>query len=207
LQLNLSPKRTQEKLGVSLQKLAIEDPEASACASMKRPIRPLLPEWVNSTWKSSWTAFYASFKVEANVGKPQVAYRETITKKVEQEGKYIKQTGGRGQYGSTFGSRSSLSRLVRASNSPTISLAERYPRREFIPAVEKGVKEAMDNGIQAGCRVRGYQDWYFRRLLPRRRFEREIAFKIAASMAFKDGLPQGRPHHPRTRYGGRSGST
>jgi len=124
------------------------------------------------------------FKVEANVGKPMVAYRETITKKVEQEGKYIKQTGGRGQYGHVWinveplppGGGFVFENSVVGGTIP----------REFIPAVEKGIKEALDNGIQAGYPVvdvkvslfdGSYHDVD----------SSEIAFKIAASMAFKDG--------------------
>ena len=130
------------------------------------------------------------FKVEANVGKPQVAYRETITKKVEQEGKYIKQTGGRGQYGHVWitvepqeaGAGFVFENKIVGGTVP----------REFIPAVEKGIKEALDSGINAGYPVvdvkvalfdGSYHDVD----------SSEIAFKIASSMAFKDGCKKAGP--------------
>ena len=130
------------------------------------------------------------FKVEANVGKPQVAYRETINKKVEQEGKYIKQTGGRGQYGHVWlnieplppGGGFKFENKIVGGTVP----------REFVPAVEKGLKEALDSGIQAGFPVvdvkvelfdGSYHDVD----------SSEIAFKIAASMAFKDGCKKANP--------------
>ena len=176
-------KADQEKLSVSLQKLAIEDPS----------FRLKVDEETNQTIIQGMGELHLEiivdrllreFKVEANVGKPQVAYRETITKKVSQEGKYIKQTGGRGQYGHVWldieplepGSGFQFENKIVGGVVP----------REFIPAVEKGVKEALDNGIQAGYPVvdvkvaltdGSYHDVD----------SSEIAFKIAASMAFKDG--------------------
>jgi len=176
-------KADQEKLSLSLGKLAIEDPS----------FRLRVDEETNQTIIAGMGELHLEiivdrllreFKVEANVGKPMVAYRETITKKVEQEGKYIKQTGGRGQYGHVWinveplppGGGFVFENSVVGGTIP----------REFIPAVEKGIKEALDNGIQAGYPVvdvkvslfdGSYHDVD----------SSEIAFKIAASMAFKDG--------------------
>ncbi len=176
-------KADQEKLSLSLQKLAIEDPS----------FRLSVNEETNQTIISGMGELHLEiivdrllreFKVEANVGKPQVAYKETITKKVEQEGKYIKQTGGRGQYGHVWLDIEPLppgGGFVFENN----VVGGAIPR-EFIPAVEKGIKEALDNGIQAGYPVVdvkvGLTDGSYHDV-----DSSEIAFKIAASMAFKEG--------------------
>lgn len=182
-------KGDQEKLSLSLQKLAIEDPS----------FRLRVDEETNQTIISGMGELHLEiivdrllreFKVEANVGKPQVAYRETITKSVEQEGKYIKQTGGRGQYGHVWLKIEPLPAGTGFQFENEI-VGGVVPR-EFIPAVEKGVKEALDNGIQAGYQVvdvkvsifdGSYHDVD----------SSEIAFKIAASMAFKEGCRKASP--------------
>lgn len=182
-------KADQEKLSLSLQKLAIEDPS----------FKLRVDEETNQTIIAGMGELHLEiivdrllreFKVEANVGKPQVAYKESITRKVEQEGKYIKQTGGRGQYGHVWitveplppGSGFQFENKIVGGVVP----------REYIPAVEKGVKEALDGGVQAGYPVvdvkialidGSYHDVD----------SSEIAFKIAASMAFKDGCKKAGP--------------
>lgn len=176
-------KADQEKLSLSLQKLAIEDPS----------FRLRVDEETNQTIIAGMGELHLEiivdrllreFNVGANVGKPQVAYKETITKKVEQEGKYIKQTGGRGQYGHVWLTLEPLppGGGFQFENDTT---GGSIPR-EFIPAVEKGIKEALDNGIQAGYPVVdikvGVFDGSYHDV-----DSSEIAFKIAASMAFKDG--------------------
>ncbi len=176
-------KADQEKLSVSLQKLAVEDPS----------FRLSVNEETNQTIIAGMGELHLEiivdrllreFKVEANVGKPQVAYRETITKKVEQEGKYIKQTGGRGQYGHVWLTIEPLppgSGYVFENN-----IVGGTVPREFIPAVDKGIKEALDSGVRAGYQVVdvkvGIFDGSYHDV-----DSSEIAFKIAASMAFKDG--------------------
>jgi elongation factor G len=182
-------KADQEKLGVSLQKLAIEDPS----------FRLRVDEETNQTIIAGMGELHLEiivdrllreFKVEANVGKPQVAYRETITKKVEQEGKYIKQTGGRGQYGHVWLTiePQSAGKGFEFENNITGGVVP----REFIPAIEKGVREALDNGIQAGYQCVdikiGVFDGSYHDV-----DSSEIAFKIAASMAFKDGCRKAGP--------------
>jgi len=130
------------------------------------------------------------FKVEANVGKPQVAYRETIRAKVEQEGKFVRQSGGRGQYGHVWlkiepqpegGGYEFVNGIVGGS----------VPR-EYIPAVDKGVKEALEGGVIAGYPVvdikvtifdGSYHDVD----------SNEMAFKIAGSMAVKEGVRKAKP--------------
>lgn len=182
-------KADQEKLSLSLQKLAIEDP------SFQLKVDPETNQTIISGMGELHLEIIVDrllreFKVEANVGKPQVAYRETITKKVEQEGKYIKQTGGRGQYGHVWitvepqepGAGFVFENKIVGGTVP----------REFIPAVEKGIKEALDSGINAGYPVvdvkvalfdGSYHDVD----------SSEIAFKIASSMAFKDGCKKAGP--------------
>ena len=111
------------------------------------------------------------FKVESNVGKPEVAYREAISKKVACEYKYAKQSGGRGQYGHVLMEIEPGRARRRASSSRTTSSAASIPK-EFIPAVEKGVREAMERGVLAGYPDRRHEVPPLRRQLPRRRFER-----------------------------------
>jgi len=130
------------------------------------------------------------FKVEANVGKPQVAYRETIRRMVEQEGKFVRQSGGRGQYGHVYiriepkepGTGYEFENAIVGGVVP----------KEYIPAVDKGVREQMENGVIAGfplvdCKVTLYDGSYHDV------DSSEMAFKIAGSMAFKDGAIKADP--------------
>lgn len=182
-------KADQEKLSISLQKLAIEDP------SFQLKVDPETNQTIISGMGELHLEIIVDrllreFKVEANVGKPQVAYRETITKKIEQEGKYIKQTGGRGQYGHVWITIEPLppGGGFKFEN----EIVGGVVPREYIPAVDKGIQEALTNGIQAGYPVvdvkvslfdGSYHDVD----------SSEIAFKIAASMAFKDGCKKAGP--------------
>jgi elongation factor G len=130
------------------------------------------------------------FKVEANVGRPQVAYRETITRPVEVEKKFIRQTGGRGQYAHVCldvepqqaGSGFRFEKKIVGGVIP----------REFIPAVEKGVREAAESGVLAGYPVVDITvtltDGSYHEV-----DSSDLAFKIAGSMAFKDAVKQGHP--------------
>jgi len=130
------------------------------------------------------------FFVEANVGKPQVAYRETITKKIENEGKYVKQTGGRGQYGHVW---LKIEPKEAGTGFEFVSeIVGGSVPKEYIPAVKKGVEEALDTGIRAGFPVvdikvtifdGSYHDVD----------SNEMAFKIAGSMAFKEGTKKAGP--------------
>lgn len=182
-------KADQEKMGLALQKLAEEDPT----------FKVRTDEETNQTIISGMGELHLEvlvermrreFKVEANVGKPQVAYRETIQKSVEAEEKYAKQTGGRGQYGHV------LIRIM--PNEPGKGfvfvdkiVGGRIPR-EFIPAVEKGITEALTRGIVAGYPVvdvtvelfdGSYHDVD----------SSELAFKIAGSLAFQKGCRTANP--------------
>jgi elongation factor G len=130
------------------------------------------------------------FKVDANVGKPQVAYRETIRKSVEQEGKFVRQSGGRGQFGHVYiklepAKSGSGYEFVDAISGGVIP-------REYIPAVNKGIREQLENGVIAGypmvdVKVTLYDGSYHDV------DSSEMAFKIAGSMAFKEGAAKASP--------------
>ena len=129
------------------------------------------------------------FKVDANIGKPQVAYKETILEEASAEGKYIRQTGGRGQYGHVW---LKVTPLERGKGFEFVNeIKGGVIPQEFIPAVEKGVKEAMENGVVAGypfvdCKVTLY-DGSFHEV-----DSSEAAFKIAASIAFQEAAKRGK---------------
>ncbi len=177
-------KADQEKLGMSLQKLSVEDPS----------FRVQVDEETGQTIISGMGELHLEiivdrllreFKVEASVGKPQVAYKETITRKTGAEGKYIKQTGGRGQYGHAV---IELEPLEPGSGFEFVNkIVGGVIPREYIPAVEKGVVEASQNGLLAG-----YPVVDFRVTLVDGSYHdvdsSEMAFKVAGSMALKDGL-------------------
>lgn len=182
-------KADQEKLSLSLQKLAVEDP------SFRLKVDPETNQTIISGMGELHLEIIVDrllreFKVEANVGKPQVAYKETISKKVEQEGKYIKQTGGRGQYGHVWLTIEPMPRGKGYEFENNV-VGGVIPR-EFIPAVDKGIKEALDAGINAGFPVVdvkvGVFDGSYHDV-----DSSEIAFKIAASMAFKEGCRKAAP--------------
>jgi elongation factor G len=182
-------KADQERLGLSLQKLATEDPS----------FRVRTDEETGQTIISGMGELHLEiivdrllreFNVGANVGKPQVAYKETIRKAVEQEGRFIRQTGGRGQYGDVWikveplepGSGFEFVDAIKGGSIP----------REYIPAVEKGVREATENGALAGypmvdVKVTLFDGSYHDV------DSSEIAFKIAGSMAFKEAARKANP--------------
>jgi elongation factor G len=182
-------KAEQEKLGFGLQKLASEDPS----------FRVKTDEETGQTIISGMGELHLEiivdrlmreFKVEANVGKPQVAYRETITKKVKVEGKFVRQSGGRGQYGHVWlevepqeaGKGFEFVDAIKGGVVP----------REYIPAVGKGAQEATDNGVLAGFPVVDVKVT----LIAGSYHEvdsSEMAFKIAGSMGFKEGCAKAGP--------------
>ena len=182
-------KADQEKMGIALQKLAKEDPS----------FRVSTDEESGQTIISGMGELHLDiivdrmkreFKVEANVGKPQVAYRETIRKMVEQEGKFVRQSGGRGQYGHVY--------LRIEPQEPGAgyefvnAIVGGVVPKEYIGAVDKGVQEQMENGVIAGypvvdCKVTLYDGSYHDV------DSSEMAFKIAGSMGFKDGALKASP--------------
>ena len=182
-------KADQEKMGLSLAKLSEEDPtfrmrtDHETGQAIISGMGELHLEIIVDRMKRE-------FKVEANVGRPQVAYKETIRKTSQGEGKYIRQTGGRGQYGHCF---VRVEPKGRGEGSEFISevVGGAIPR-EFIPAIGKGVKEAGDNGVIAGYPMVDYKaavyDGTFHEV-----DSSEVAFKIAGSLAFKDAVKRADP--------------
>ena len=182
-------KADQDKLSVALGKLASEDPS----------FRVRVDEETGQTVISGMGELHLEiivdrlkreFKVEANIGNPQVAYRETFRKAVKTEGKYIKQSGGKGNYGHCWLEMTPLE-PGKGFEFENKIVGGAIPK-EYIPAIEKGVAEAMENGIVAGYPVVDFKvtvfDGSFHEV-----DSNEMAFKIAASMAFKDGMKQASP--------------
>lgn len=182
-------KADQEKMGIALGKLAQEDPsfrvhtDEESGQTIIAGMGELHLEIIVDRMKRE-------FGVEANVGKPQVAYRETIRTSVEQEGKYIKQSGGRGQYGHVW-VRIEPKDAGTGYEFVNAIVGGAIPR-EYIPAVDKGIKEQLENGVIAGFPVvdvkvtlfdGSYHDVD----------SNEMAFKIAGSMAFKEGAKKAKP--------------
>ena len=182
-------KADQEKMGLALQKLAKEDPsfrvhtDEESAQTIIAGMGELHLEIIVDRMKRE-------FKVEANVGRPQVAYRETIRASVEQEGRFVRQSGGRGQFGHVFLRLEPLP--PGAGYEFENAIVGGVVPKEFIPAVDKGVREQMENGILAGYPVvdvkvtifdGSYHDVD----------SSEMAFKIAGSMAFKEGFARAKP--------------
>ncbi len=182
-------KADQEKMGLALNRLAAEDPS----------FRVRTDEESGQTIISGMGELHLDiivdrmkreFSVEANVGAPQVAYREAIRKAVEQEGKFVKQSGGRGQYGHVWikmepNETGKGFEFVDAVKGGTVP-------REFIPAVEKGLLETLPNGVLAGFPVVDVKVTLFDGS-SHDVDSNENAFKMAASMAFKDGMRKASP--------------
>ncbi|PYN29893.1 MAG: elongation factor G [Candidatus Rokuibacteriota bacterium] len=172
----------EEKLAVSLSRLALEDPTFRV-TSEEETGQTLIHGMGELHLEIIVDRLLREFKVDANVGKPQVAYRETIRKAASAQGRYVRQTGGRGQYGDVYlevepaapGEGFSFENKIIGGAIP----------REFIAAVEKGVREALDNGVLAGYPIVDVKV----RLVDGSYHEvdsSEMAFKIAASMGFKE---------------------
>ena len=191
IQMAIEPKTKvdQEKMGLALQKLGQEDPSLRITTD-EETAQTLIAGMGELHLEIIVDRLKREFKVETNVGKPQVAYRETIRTAASGEGKYIRQTGGRGQYGHVYldlepqepGKGFEFVNDIVGGSVP----------REYIPAVEKGVREAMENGVVAGYPMvdikvsivdGSYHDVD----------SSEMAFKIAGSMGFKDAAKKANP--------------
>ena len=183
-------KADQEKMGIALQKLAQEDPS----------FRVKTDEETGQTIISGMGELHLDiivdrmrreFKVEANVGKPQVAYREKLTQPIEANHKFARQTGGRGQYGHVVIEFSPADEGEEGLEFINQIVGGTIPK-EYIPAVEKGIKEQMQNGVIAGYPLLGLKarlyDGSFHEV-----DSSEMAFKIAASQALKKYAPQAKP--------------
>jgi len=179
----------QEKMGLALQRLAKEDPsfrvhtDAESGQTIIEGMGELHLEIIVDRMKRE-------FKVDANVGKPQVAYRETLRSTVESEGKFIRQTGGRGQYGHVW---LKLEPLPQGKGYEFVNgIVGGTVPREYIPAVDKGIQEAVQTGVIAGYPIvdvkvtifdGSYHDVD----------SNEMAFKIAGSIGFKEGFRKAKP--------------
>ena len=182
-------KADQEKMGIALSKLAEEDPSFRV-ESDEESGQTIISGMGELHLEILVDRMKREFKVEAEVGQPQVAYRETIRNPIEQEYKYAKQSGGRGQFGHVYievipteqGEEYSFANEIKGGVIP----------KEYIPAVDKGIQEAMQNGVLAGfpvvdLKVRLY-DGSFHDV-----DSSEMAFKIAGSMAFKEACRKANP--------------
>ncbi|HEY1232996.1 MAG TPA: elongation factor G [Candidatus Binatia bacterium] len=182
-------KADQEKLGLSLQKLATEDPSFKVRTDEETG-QTIISGMGELHLEIIVDRLLREFNVGANVGKPQVAYKETVRKKVEQQGRFVRQTGGRGQYGDVWitlepqkpGAGFEFVDAVKGGSIP----------REYIPAVEKGIKEATENGPLAGYPVVDVKATLFDGSY-HDVDSSEIAFKIAGSMAFKEAARKANP--------------
>lgn len=182
-------KADQEKMGVALQRLAEEDPTFKVQTDEETG-QTIIKGMGELHLEIIVDRMMREFKVEANVGKPQVAYRETIRGSSDIEGKYIKQSGGRGQYGHVWLKVEPLE-AGKGFEFENKIVGGVVPR-EYIPAVEKGCLEAMGNGVMAGFPVVDVKvtlfDGSYHEV-----DSNEMAFKVAGSMAFKDGVRKSSP--------------
>ena len=182
-------KADQEKMSLALKRLAEEDPTFRVKGDLETG-ETIISGMGELHLDIITDRMRREFKVEASVGRPQVAYKETILEEAEAEGKYIRQSGGRGQYGHVF------LRVEPKSRGEGFEFIDEIKGgiipREFIPAVEKGIKEAIEKGVVAGypmvdlsCAL--YDGSYHEV------DSSEIAFKIAGSMAFQAACKKARP--------------
>ena len=182
-------KAGQDKMGVALSKLAEEDPTFRTYTD-KETGQTIIAGMGELHLEIIVDRMMREYKVEANVGKPQVAYKETIRKKVQVEGKFVRQSGGKGQYGHVW--------LELEPKAPgegfefVNKIVGGVIPREYIPAVENGVEEALSNGVIGGYPVLDVKvtlfDGSYHEV-----DSSEMAFKIAGSMAFKEGMRKADP--------------
>jgi len=182
-------KSDQEKLSMALGKLAQEDPTFKVATDQDTG-QTIISGMGELHLEILVDRMFREFGVSANVGKPQVAYRETIRKKAEAEGKFIRQTGGRGQYGHV--------KIIVEPNEPgkgfefVNKIVGGSVPKEFIAPVEKGITEALETGVLAGFEVQDVKvtlyDGSYHDV-----DSSEMAFKIAGSMAFKEGCQKASP--------------
>jgi elongation factor G len=179
----------QEKMGLALQRLAKEDPSFRVHTDQESG-QTIISGMGELHLEIIVDRMKREFKVDANVGKPQVAYRETLRGTVESEGKFVRQSGGRGQYGHIW-LKLEPNEAGKGYEFINAIVGGAVPR-EFIPAVDKGVKEAVDTGVVAGypvvdVKVTAFDGSYHDV------DSNEMAFKIAGSIGFKDGFRKAKP--------------
>ena len=197
IQLALEPKTKvdQEKMGLAIQKLAEEDPTFRVRTD-DETMQTIISGMGELHLEIIVDRMKREFDVEVNVGKPQVSYRETIKMEAEGEGKYVKQSGGRGQYGHAWVRIKPLVRAEDDDSEKTFEFNDQIKGgaipREYIPATEKGIREALDRGILAGYPVINIDatlyDGSFHDV-----DSNESAFKMAGSMAFQAAAKKANP--------------
>ena len=182
-------KADQEKMGMALGKLAQEDPSFQVRTDEESG-QTIISGMGELHLEIIVDRLKREFKVEANVGNPQVAYRESIRKEVEQEGKFVRQSGGRGQYGHVWIRMAPLERSGGYEFENKI-VGGVIPK-EYIPSVDKGIREQAENGVIAGYPVVDFKvtlfDGSYHDV-----DSSEMAFKIAGSMAFKEAVAKADP--------------
>jgi elongation factor G len=182
-------KADDEKLSLSLGRLALEDPTFKVSSDAETG-QTLISGMGELHLEIIVDRLLREFKVEANVGRPEVAYRETIRRKAEARGRFVRQTGGRGQYGDVE------IEIEPAESGKGFVFENRIVGgsipREYIPAVEKGMREASESGVLAGYPIVDVQvallDGSYHEV-----DSSEMAFKIAGSMAFKEAVKKAKP--------------
>jgi elongation factor G len=182
-------KQDQEKMGFALQKLSQEDPSFRVRTD-EETAQTIIAGMGELHLEIIVDRMLREFKVEANVGKPEVAFRETIRRKAEAESKYIKQTGGRGQYGHV------VLTVEPSESGKGLEFVNKIVGgaipKEYIPAIEKGVRERMETGVVAGYPLRDVKvtiiDGSYHDV-----DSNEMAFKIAGSMGFSDACKKADP--------------
>ncbi|MFA5359115.1 MAG: elongation factor G [Patescibacteria group bacterium] len=182
-------KADQEKMGIALQKLAEEDPTFQVHTD-EETLQTIIAGMGELHLDIIVDRMKREFKVECNVGSPQVAYRETIQKKAEAEGKYIRQSGGRGQYGHCW------LRIEPQEPGKGFEFVDEIKGgvvpREYIPAIQKGVREALPRGIVAGYPIVDIKATVFDGSY-HEVDSSEAAFKVAASLALQEACRKGGP--------------
>ncbi len=189
LRIEPKTKADQEKMGVALRKLSDEDP-TFRIKTDEETGEMIISGMGELHLEVLVDRMRREFKVEANVGRPQVAYKETISTNAQAEGKYIKQSGGRGQYGHVWLKVEPLERS--AGYEFVDAIKGGVVPQEYVPAIEKGIKEALNKGVVAGfpivdMKVTVYDGSYHEV------DSSEIAFKIAGAMALQEAMKRAKP--------------
>ena len=181
-------KAGQEKMSIALQKLAEEDPTFRVSTNQETG-QTIISGMGELHLEIIVDRMMREFKVEANVGKPQVSYKETIRKSVEAEGKFVRQSGGRGQYGHC---KIRVEPLETGGYEFVNAIVGGVIPKEYIPAVDAGIRDAMNTGVIAGYQVLDVKvtlfDGSYHEV-----DSSEMAFKIAGSMAFKEAMKKADP--------------
>ena len=183
-------KGDQEKMGIALGRLAKEDPSFRVWTD-EESSQTIIAGMGELHLEILVDRMKREFGVEANIGKPQVAYRETIRKSVEQEGKFVRQTGGRGKFGHVFLRLEPLDTEV-ANYEYAVEVVGGTVPKEFFGAVDKGIQERMKNGVLAGYPVVGVKATLFDGSYHDVDSD-ELSFKMAGSMAFRQGFMKADP--------------